>query len=184
MSAALRADEYEVRSSVGGLLEVIPHRRCSNAFSLSHLRVNQELVSLGLARRSRRSARSCLLSIDLRFFSPSSQRWQKEHSSPLAQPLVWKKAQGLQCPEAWLEDPWDWVGSATVASVRGQVRGGAPGGDGICAGGGGSGASCEPGKEKWLMSWGGGGQAGPQTPGGRIGCAYTSPTSEHPGGIW
>jgi hypothetical protein len=40
-----------------------------------------------------------------RFFSPGPQRWQKEQAGPFSQPLVWRKAQGLQRPARWPADP-------------------------------------------------------------------------------
>lgn len=70
-----------------------------------------------------------------RFFSPAEHRWQKLQSTPLPQPLVWKKAQGLQLPNLWPAEPT--VGIALVPSSESgkdsEMRS-----CGACAGGGGA----------------------------------------------
>jgi len=62
----------------------------------------------GCAAASRARACACLRSHTSRlraFAAPGLQRWQKGQDLPFVQPLVCTKAQGLQCPAAWLAEP-------------------------------------------------------------------------------
>merc|ERR1719221_2433383 len=65
------------------------------------------------------------------FFSPGSQRWQKEQRTPLPQPLVWKKAHGLQRP--WLCPSEPALGNS-AAPGAGPAGGGGVGGSARKAG--------------------------------------------------
>mmetsp|Transcript_16709 Transcript_16709/g.47808 ORF Transcript_16709/g.47808 Transcript_16709/m.47808 type:complete len:208 (-) Transcript_16709:241-864(-) len=67
-----------------------------------------------------RNAFACFLR---RFFSPGSHRWQKRQSTPLRQPPLPTKAQGLQRPRLWPMDPM--LGAKAGAAAAAPV--GAPG---------------------------------------------------------
>mmetsp|Transcript_124421 Transcript_124421/g.311100 ORF Transcript_124421/g.311100 Transcript_124421/m.311100 type:complete len:275 (-) Transcript_124421:42-866(-) len=99
----------------------------------------------------KRALMRCLLSCLRRFSAPSSQRWQNGHAGPLAQPVLWKNAHGLQVPDPCFRDPTDDIASkesdlvdSCSAMPASAVADGAgmDGGGGSEDGGLGGGCSC------------------------------------------
>lgn len=69
---------------------------------------------------ARRALRSALISFLRRFFSPGRQRWQKGQSTPLAQPSVCTKAQGLQRPLRWPAEPTEGISGEPSLGFSGE----------------------------------------------------------------